>query len=750
MKLHATGRDLLIKESERLVSGSINIYTCEFTFDESWDGYTVTAVFSTGNRLVNMAVVDGKCDIPTEVLRPNARVRIGIFGIDGVRSRPTTYSEWIPVEQGADVTGTSAQPPTPSVYEQWLRGLDEKQDEWNGNEEARAEAEAARVVAENARVEAETKREAQETGYVAQAQSWAKEAEDQANDAERWANKAQEIVGGDFATKAQAQAMANTAESNANTYTDQQIAAIPTPDVSGQINTHNTSGSAHADIRQAITDALGNVYTKTETLADDTKALFGLDSGAVPDDVLNVLSKTMVTGETEVQTEVMFEPWKAAECVYSMYTPMQSLLCIDGEFYAAAGTSSSLLHSKDGNKWNRLSYIHSDPIASLRYINGNLIATHGDIASTSGSRYTYVSVSKDMGATWEHNSFNINGSWADIAYGNGVYVMVPNCYPSGAANYIAKSTDLKTWTSATLPVGHYWKRILYGNGKFVVFSNGNTIVYSTDGATWSQAQTTHQGYCRGGAFGNGVFVIGGGGVGGGTVMSVSTDGINWTQSTISDSAYVGNIIFVDGYFYALSGTVTEADVGKVYRSSDGVSWELISTTDLPSQKWSGFAYCPEKETFVCLRNEGSNGVYYTRNAYETATTLGDVAGEKVGGLSLIESGSYVGTGMFGKEYPNSLAFSIKPEVVIIMDETNSNWGSSNASCSANYAIFVRGVTSQSVIRESGNSSTILMKISWEDNTVSWKVDSEYNANYKFYWGQLNNSGVNYRYIAFGG
>ena len=138
MKFHATSKDLLIKESERLISGSVNIYTCEFTFDESWDGYTVTAVFSTnGSRLVNMAVVDGKCEIPHEVLRPNARIRIGVFGIDGDRRRPTTYSEWIPVEQGVDVTGGEPQPPTPSVYEQWVAAVQE-------------DAEVAASAAENA------------------------------------------------------------------------------------------------------------------------------------------------------------------------------------------------------------------------------------------------------------------------------------------------------------------------------------------------------------------------------------------------------------------------------------------------------------------------------------------------------------------------------------------------------------------------------------------------------------------------
>lgn len=35
-------------------------------------------------------------------------------------------------------------------------------------------------------------------------------------------------------------------------YTDKKIAAIPTPDVSGQIATHNTDTAAHSDIRNAI------------------------------------------------------------------------------------------------------------------------------------------------------------------------------------------------------------------------------------------------------------------------------------------------------------------------------------------------------------------------------------------------------------------------------------------------------------------------------------------------------------------
>ena len=43
------------------------------------------------------------------------------------------------------------------------------------------------------------------------------------------AEHAEQVVGGNFATKSEAQGYANTAEINAKSYTDQQIAAIPVP-----------------------------------------------------------------------------------------------------------------------------------------------------------------------------------------------------------------------------------------------------------------------------------------------------------------------------------------------------------------------------------------------------------------------------------------------------------------------------------------------------------------------------------------
>ena len=83
--------------------------------------------------------------------------------------------------------------------------------------------------------------------------------------AEKARDEAQGAVGGDFATKTEAKGYANTAESNAKSYTDQKIAAIPTPDVSGQINTHNTDTAAHSDIRTAVSNAASAAATAQST-----------------------------------------------------------------------------------------------------------------------------------------------------------------------------------------------------------------------------------------------------------------------------------------------------------------------------------------------------------------------------------------------------------------------------------------------------------------------------------------------------
>ena len=95
----------------------------------------------------------------------------------------------------------------------------------------------------------------------ANAESAAESAAEAAADAARAeaaAEQAESVVGGDFATKTEAQQYANTAEQNANRYTDEKLQDIPTPDVSWQISTHNNDATAHPAIREALNNHTTN------------------------------------------------------------------------------------------------------------------------------------------------------------------------------------------------------------------------------------------------------------------------------------------------------------------------------------------------------------------------------------------------------------------------------------------------------------------------------------------------------------
>lgn len=59
---------------------------------------------------------------------------------------------------------------------------------------------------------------------------------------------------------------------SAKEYTDTQIASIPTPDVSGQINEHNTSGVAHEDIRNSVDSLESEIEKKSDWNQNDETA----------------------------------------------------------------------------------------------------------------------------------------------------------------------------------------------------------------------------------------------------------------------------------------------------------------------------------------------------------------------------------------------------------------------------------------------------------------------------------------------
>ena len=122
MKLQVIGQMIAFTERETLVSGTINKYRAEFVFDDSWDGYTKTAVFradSFGHITSREVLLAGDaCQVPHECLIAGALLRVGVYGISGDITTPTIYTqEPIGIARGAE-PAESTQDPTPGVYQQ--------------------------------------------------------------------------------------------------------------------------------------------------------------------------------------------------------------------------------------------------------------------------------------------------------------------------------------------------------------------------------------------------------------------------------------------------------------------------------------------------------------------------------------------------------------------------------------------------------------------------------------------------------
>ena len=129
MKLQVIGQMIAFTERETLVSGTVNKYRAEFVFDDSWDGYTKTAVFRADSfgRVTSREVLlaGDACQVPHECLIAGGLLRVGVYGISGDITTPTIYTqEPIGIARGAE-PAESTQDPTPGVYQQIINLIED-------------------------------------------------------------------------------------------------------------------------------------------------------------------------------------------------------------------------------------------------------------------------------------------------------------------------------------------------------------------------------------------------------------------------------------------------------------------------------------------------------------------------------------------------------------------------------------------------------------------------------------------------
>lgn len=118
-----------ISQTEYVTSGSRNVYVTRFNLSEEWDALEATAVFRSGQLIINILLDETReCMIPWEVMTdPDADIYVGVFGtMEGDVVLPTIWGKMQTTLLGV-VTGLPASPPTPDVYQQIVARLKKMQ-----------------------------------------------------------------------------------------------------------------------------------------------------------------------------------------------------------------------------------------------------------------------------------------------------------------------------------------------------------------------------------------------------------------------------------------------------------------------------------------------------------------------------------------------------------------------------------------------------------------------------------------------
>lgn len=436
-------------------------------------------------------------------------------------------------------------------------------------------------------------------------------------------------------------------------YVDSAIAAIPTPDVSGQIDSHNTSTSAHADIREAIAantsaielltngasaeeidsvndliqyvnehgsevtgmkadiktnaDAIAaitngnsiNDFTTVEEYFTEFETSVSEMLGEVPADknIVQMIADMKTAYETDKKEINEAIDYKLE--LYSEYEDIalpssqnwESVAYGNGKFVAVCNyKSDALAYSEDGINWTEM-LSPSKSNQTIQYYNGKFIIYLLDAGD--------IYYSED-GINWVRSASPIPYRYkiTYITYGENKFVGVSN--QTGIAVY---SEDGINWIETTLPYSYWWRSVAYGDGKFVAVGSipGGGIdkaIYSEDGINWVETPMPSSQSWRSVVYGDGKFVSVAGMSG---VAAYSEDGVNWIETTISRTGNWSQLIHGNGKFV----TTSYNDCDKAIYSEDGINW--VETPLPSSQSWRSIAYGDGK--FVAIACDSDKEAY---------------------------------------------------------------------------------------------------------------------------------------------
>lgn len=184
---------------------------------------------------------------------------------------------------------------------------------------------------------------------------------------------------------------------------------------------------------------------------------------------------------------------------------------------------------------------------------------------------TYNSAYSTDGINWTGSySTTFDGTWRDVAYGNGVFAAIQ------FSGQFAYSSDGINWTLTSSPAGGSgWTSVVYALDKFVAVSEGQDAGYSTDGINWVRSDMPSNVDWSSITYGLNRFVAVS--TTWSTAAAYSTNGIDWSNSTLPSSQYWNGVSYGDGIFVAISqGDGESSSAAGAYSDSRGLGWTAIS------------------------------------------------------------------------------------------------------------------------------------------------------------------------------
>ena len=238
--------------------GTVGVDMLTLNLDSEWDGAEfVVVVFYRGRMSRGTAEICGKrlwcgepVDVPADALSESGDLRVTVVGVWPDGDKLVTCE----MEDGGEVCWSGAHDVD------WR--VDPGEDAIDVLVAMVKASTAAAVSAEESAAEAERIAEA---GYLPtegatgqwlrktdSASEWADLPAETDPTVPAWAKQAVKPSYTAAEVGADASGSANKALADSKAYTDAKVAAIPTPDVSAQIATHNANAKAHADIRSEV------------------------------------------------------------------------------------------------------------------------------------------------------------------------------------------------------------------------------------------------------------------------------------------------------------------------------------------------------------------------------------------------------------------------------------------------------------------------------------------------------------------